>query len=204
MHWISQNLGPLLKAETKLSTKEAYNFATKVAIWDNATDNQALIYAFAKAMDPDSVVREWEYATVQKYAQTWWDKLWMNINRILNWEEFISPEAKKNMVNTINEHNHQKTIYERKLMDLSKMLTRNTLKNHSMHLFEKILTPQARQSFSQTGQAISNVFAPVTPTWVWQATQQFTQWFTQPIQQSAQTIWTAINKWRTEKKDKKK
>lgn len=28
MHWISSNLGPLLKAETKLSNKEAYRFAT--------------------------------------------------------------------------------------------------------------------------------------------------------------------------------
>lgn len=28
MHWIANNLGPLLKAETRLSTKEAYNFAT--------------------------------------------------------------------------------------------------------------------------------------------------------------------------------
>lgn len=28
MHWISSNLGPLLKTETKLSTKEAYRFAT--------------------------------------------------------------------------------------------------------------------------------------------------------------------------------
>lgn len=27
-YWISRNLGPLLKAETKLSTKEAYNFAS--------------------------------------------------------------------------------------------------------------------------------------------------------------------------------
>ena len=52
-------------------------------------------------MDPDSVVREWEYATVQKYSQTRWDKLWMNINRALNWQEFISDEAKKDMVETI-------------------------------------------------------------------------------------------------------
>lgn len=28
MHWISSNLGPLLKTETKLSTKEAYRFAS--------------------------------------------------------------------------------------------------------------------------------------------------------------------------------
>jgi hypothetical protein len=30
---------------------------------DNPADDQALIYAFAKAMDPESVVREGEYAT---------------------------------------------------------------------------------------------------------------------------------------------
>lgn len=28
MHWISSKLGPLLTGETKLSTKEAYNFAS--------------------------------------------------------------------------------------------------------------------------------------------------------------------------------
>lgn len=87
--------------KTFKKSQEAYNFATKVKVWNNATDNQALIYAFAKAMDPDSVVREWEYTTVQKYSQTWWDQLWMNINRILNWQEFISDKAKNNMVNTI-------------------------------------------------------------------------------------------------------
>jgi hypothetical protein len=37
----------------------------------NPADQQGLIYAFAKAMDPNSVVREGEYATVQKYAQSW-------------------------------------------------------------------------------------------------------------------------------------
>lgn len=87
--------------KTFKKSQEAYNFATKVKAWDNATDNQALIYAFAKAMDPDSVVREWEYATVQKYSQVWWDKFGMNINRILNGQEFISKSAKENIVNTI-------------------------------------------------------------------------------------------------------
>lgn len=81
--------------------QEAYNFASKLQGGNTATDNQALIYAFAKAMDPDSVVREGEYATVQKYSQTWWDQLGMNINRILNGQEFISNTAKKNMVSTI-------------------------------------------------------------------------------------------------------
>lgn len=99
--------------KTFKKSQEAYNFATKVKAWDNATDNQALIYAFAKAMDPDSVVREWEYATVQKYSQVWWDKLGMNINRILNGQEFISKSAKDNIVNTIkSKYDASKDSYE--------------------------------------------------------------------------------------------
>lgn len=39
----------------------------------NPTDDQALIYSLAKTLDPGSVVREGEYATVQKYAQSWVD-----------------------------------------------------------------------------------------------------------------------------------
>lgn len=93
--------------------QEAFDFAQNVAKWVWATDNQWLIYAFAKAMDPDSVVREGEYATVQTYAQTWGDKLGMDINRVLNGEEFISEEAKKNIVNTIKtKYNSQKNNYE--------------------------------------------------------------------------------------------
>lgn len=88
-------------AKTFNKIQEAYSFANSLKWKVKSTDNQALIYAFAKAMDPDSVVREWEYATVQKYSQTRWDKLWMNINRALNWQEFISDEAKKDMVDTI-------------------------------------------------------------------------------------------------------
>lgn len=94
-------------------TQEAYNFAKNVSKGDSATDNQALIYAFAKAMDPDSVVREGEYATVQKYSQTWGDQLGMNINRILNGQEFISGKAKENMVNTIkSKYEASKSSYE--------------------------------------------------------------------------------------------
>lgn len=93
-------------SKTFKKSQEAYIFAKSVADGKWATDNQALIYAFAKAMDPDSVVREGEYATVQKYSQTRWDLLGMNVNRAMNGQEFISEQAKKNIVNTI------KTRYE--------------------------------------------------------------------------------------------
>ncbi len=87
--------------KTFKKTQEAFDFASRASIGDNATDNQALIYAFAKAMDPDSVVREGEYATVQKYSQTWKEKFSMDVNRAMNGQEFISEDAKKNIVNAI-------------------------------------------------------------------------------------------------------
>lgn len=99
--------------KTFQKSQEAYLWAINFAKWDTATDNQALIYSFAKAMDPDSVVREWEYATVQKYAQTWGEKLWMDINRVLNWQEFIWPEAKNNIVQSIkSKYEASKSSYE--------------------------------------------------------------------------------------------
>lgn len=67
----------------------------------NPADDQALIYAFAKAMDPESVVREGEYATVQKYAQSWAQSFGFNTARIFTNTTFLTPEARANMKRTI-------------------------------------------------------------------------------------------------------
>jgi hypothetical protein len=67
------------------------------------SDDQALIYSFAKVMDPNSVVREGEYATVQKYAQSWTDSFGFNVSRILNNKEFLTPEARANMKATMDQ-----------------------------------------------------------------------------------------------------
>jgi hypothetical protein len=67
----------------------------------NPADDQGLIYAFAKAMDPDSVVREGEYATVQKYAQSWADKFGFDAKRVFSNTAFLTPEARKNMKATV-------------------------------------------------------------------------------------------------------
>lgn len=77
MHWISQNLGPLLKAETKLSTKEAYLFATdftkllKLKWWGiDEFDKDGLNPTYS-AID--------EYGTINPYtfkvSQEQWDML---------------------------------------------------------------------------------------------------------------------------------
>lgn len=81
---------------------EGVNFAQ--ALNDNTTnpaDDQALIYAFAKVMDPDSVVREGEYATVQKYAQSWAERFKFDVTRIFSNSQFLTPEARRNMKATL-------------------------------------------------------------------------------------------------------
>jgi hypothetical protein len=67
----------------------------------NPADDQAIIYAFAKAMDPDSVVREGEYATVQKYAQSWAEWFGFNAARVFSNTQFLTPQARANMKATI-------------------------------------------------------------------------------------------------------
>lgn len=67
----------------------------------NPADDQAIIYAFAKAMDPDSVVREGEYAVVQKYAQSWAERFGFEAARIFSNTTFLTPEARANMKATI-------------------------------------------------------------------------------------------------------
>lgn len=69
----------------------------------NPADDQALIYAFAKAMDPDSVVREGEYATVQKYAQSWAERFGFDVRRVFSNTAFLTPQARANMKTTIQQ-----------------------------------------------------------------------------------------------------
>ncbi len=83
---------------------DALQFARNVPEQNNNPQyDQALIYAFAKAMDPESVVREGEYATVQKYAQSWMDSFGFNAARILSNSEFLTPEARRNMKSVIEQ-----------------------------------------------------------------------------------------------------
>ena len=92
---------PIVKNYNIIS--EGYDFAKSLVNkgTSTASDDQGLIYAFAKAMDPNSVVREGEYATVQKYAQSWAETYGFNAARIFSNAPFLTKEARENMVNTI-------------------------------------------------------------------------------------------------------
>ncbi|HYE85189.1 MAG TPA: hypothetical protein VEA16_02450, partial [Vicinamibacterales bacterium] len=81
---------------------EAVAFAENLNVnTANPADDQALIYAYAKAMDPDSVVREGEYATVQKYAQSWAERFGFDVARMFSNTTFLTPQARANMKATI-------------------------------------------------------------------------------------------------------
>ncbi len=81
---------------------EAITFAESMDInHTNPQLDQGLIYAYAKAMDPDSAVREGEYATVQKYAQTLAERLGFNAKRLLANTEFLTVEARQNLTEAI-------------------------------------------------------------------------------------------------------
>ena len=91
---------PIVKNTQKIA--ESVGFANSLDVnTKNPADDQALIYAFAKAMDPDSVVREGEYATVQKYAQSWAQSYGFNAARVFSNTAFLTPEARRNMKATI-------------------------------------------------------------------------------------------------------
>lgn len=68
----------------------------------NPSDDQGLIYSFAKIMDPDSVVREGEYATVQKYSQSWVKAYGKSVSQAINGTGFLSAEARENIKKTIS------------------------------------------------------------------------------------------------------
>jgi hypothetical protein len=113
---------PIVKTVQKQA--EAAAFAGSLDInTKNPADDQALIYSFAKAMDPDSVVREGEYATVQKYAQSWAERFGFDVKRVFSNTAFLTPQARENMKMTIrskyvaglSQYNNVRNEYARKI-----------------------------------------------------------------------------------------
>lgn len=79
---------------TVLSTMNALNKAGS-----NPTDDIQRVYAFAKIMDPNSVVREGEYKTVQDYSSALMQAAGIKLKRVFDNTGFLTPEA-RTMMNT--------------------------------------------------------------------------------------------------------
>lgn len=86
------------------TVQEGYNFARALSnTTQNPADDQALIYSLAKALDPGSVVREGEYATAQKYAQSWINAYGKGVEQAILGTGFLSESARKNIKQTIEQ-----------------------------------------------------------------------------------------------------
>lgn len=96
------------------TVQDGYNFATSLDTkTKNPADDQALIYSLAKALDPGSVVREGEYATAQKYAQSWVAAYGKGIEQALLGNGFLSQTARENIKKTITQkYTTQKRSYD--------------------------------------------------------------------------------------------
>lgn len=106
--------------------KQYQTVATAISALNEAgtspTDDIQRIYTFAKIMDPESAVREGEYSTIQDYATAYVEKLGLKANRIFNNEGFLTDEARKFMLTTLNRRYQQ---VEKSYNDLANQYNQN-------------------------------------------------------------------------------
>jgi hypothetical protein len=104
--------------------QDGYNFAKSIDTkTKNPADDQALIYSLAKTLDPGSVVREGEYATAQKYAQSWVSAYGKAVTQAIAGTGFLSETARTNIKKTIEQkYNSSKISYERQYGEYTRQI----------------------------------------------------------------------------------
>ena len=79
----------------------------------NPADHQAIVYAFAKSLDPDSAVKEGEYETIRKYAQSLVNRYGKEITNAINGTGFLSEKAIADIKTTMNNNfNNRRPSYD--------------------------------------------------------------------------------------------
>ena len=147
---------------------EGYEYARSLANKKNPTsaDDQGLIYAFAKAQDPNSAVREGEYTTVQKYSQSLAQTKWADLKRMAKNEPFLTAEARRNMVATIEakyktaKKNYENVYkeYQRRIGEVQSGKVVNPLTNYGAAFEEDLSDKALEEEFNQT--QASSAFSP--------------------------------------------
>ena len=135
--------------------QEGYNFAKSIDTkTTNPADDQALIYALAKTLDPGSVVREGEYATAQKYAQSWVNAYGKGITQALAGTGFLSEAARNNIKNTIEtKYKASKISYDNTNKQYIQNINSLTGRNDGGQFLVDYAIPQGRSStLSKDGQ----------------------------------------------------
>lgn len=123
--------------------QDGYNFAQSIDTkTTNPADDQALIYSLAKALDPGSVVREGEYATAQKYAQSWVNAYGKGIEQALLGTGFLSQAARNNIKKTIaQKYESSKKSYENVNKQYTSKINSLTGRNDADSFLVDYMTP---------------------------------------------------------------
>jgi len=125
--------------------QEGRNFANSIDTkTTNPADDQALIYALAKALDPNSVVREGEYATAQKYAQSWVKAYGKGVTQAIAGTGFLSEEARKNIKSTIEtKYNSSRASYDNLYGQYEKGINNLTGRTNGKDFLRDYVIPEA-------------------------------------------------------------
>ena len=91
-----------------VNVQSAFKFAPLLRQYDkikvsdlSSSQRQGIISDYAKALDPDSVVREGEYATVAKYSSSFGEKTLSEINQFLSGNWTLSDAAAQKVIDAI-------------------------------------------------------------------------------------------------------
>lgn len=162
---------PIVKNYNTLG--ETLNFVSSLSnSTQNPTDDQALIYSIAKALDPDSVVREGEYATVQKYAQSWAKAYGKSVNQAFLGTGFLSEAARKNIKQTLEtrfrateaSYNNLYNETQRRINLIGNTNKGDQLLNNYGGAFKPVASTNAQ---AQTAQTQTQTQAPATQQGFW-------------------------------------
>lgn len=141
---------------TNFSTvQDGYNFASSLNTdTTNPADDQALVYALAKALDPGSVVREGEYATAQKYSQSWIQAYGKGVEQALLGTGFLGKTARDNIKKVIKtKYDAQKKSYDQTSKSYTDGINALTGRSDGSKFITDYVTPAGGGSVKERAEA---------------------------------------------------
>lgn len=143
--------------------QDGNNFAQSISnTTTNPADDQALIYSLAKALDPGSVVREGEYATAQKYAQSWVNAYGKGVTQAIAGTGFLSQSARQNIKQVIqSKYESSKRSYDQINNTYAQGISTLTGRGDGEQFLRDYVTPtsfdSAPPAFIPEGQIMSTI-----------------------------------------------
>ena len=143
------------------TVQDGYNFASSIDTkTKNPADDQALIYSLAKTLDPGSVVREGEYATAQKYSQSWVNAYGKGVTQAIAGTGFLSETARSNIKKTIEQkYNSTKVSYDNQYKEFSNQINNLTGRNDGDKFLRNYVT-SSPPTTDASGQSLFTIPLP--------------------------------------------